>query len=65
MTIQDYAREVDQQDKLQQEYFAKKRQGIHDKDLLARSKNQEAKVRALTKQILSPEFQKSTETRLF
>ena len=49
MTIQDYAREVDQQDKLQQEYFAKKRQGIHDKDLLARSKNQEAKVRALTK----------------
>lgn len=27
MTIQDYAREVDQQDKLQQEYFKKKRQG--------------------------------------
>ena len=65
MTIQDYAREVDQQDKLQQEYFTKKRQGIHDKDLLARSKNQEAKVRALTKQILSPEFQEPTETRLF
>ena len=65
MTIQDYAREVDQQDKLQQEYFAEKRQGIHDQDLLARSKNQEAKVRALTKQILSPEFQEPTETRLF
>lgn len=65
MTIQEYAKEVDRQDKLQQEYFAKKRQGFHDKDLLARSKNQEAKVRALTKQILSPEFQKSTETRLF
>ena len=65
MTIQEYAREVDRQDKLQQEYFAKKRQGIHDKDLLARSKNQEAKVRALTKQILSPEFQEPTETRLF
>lgn len=65
MTIQDYAREVDQQDKLQQEYFAKKRQGIHDQDLLARSKNQEAKVRALTKQILSPDFQKPTEPSLF
>lgn len=65
MTIQDYAREVYQQDKLQQEYFAKKRQGIYDQDLLARSKNQEAKVRALTKQILSPEFQEPTETRLF
>ena len=65
MTIQDYAREVDQQDKLQQEYFAKKRQGIYDKDLLSRSKNQEAKVRALTKQILSPEFQEPTETHLF
>lgn len=65
MTIIEYATEVDRQDKLQQEYFAKKRQGIHDQDLLARSKNQEAKVRALSKQILSPEFQESTETRLF
>ena len=65
MTIQDYAKEVDRQDKLQQEYFKKKRQGIHDKDLLTRSKNQETKVRAMTKQILSPDFGKATEPSLF
>ena len=53
MTIIEYAREVDQQDKLQQEYFAKKRQGIHDQDLLARSKSQEAKVRALSQPRIS------------
>lgn len=65
MTIQEYAREVDRQDKLQQEYFAKKRLGFHDKDLLARSKNQEKKVRAMTAQILSPDFEKPTEPSLF
>lgn len=65
MTIIEYATEVDRQDKLQQEYFTKKRQGIHDQDLLARSKSQEAKVRAMTKQILSPDFQKPTEPSLF
>lgn len=65
MTIIEYATEVDRQDKLQQEYFRKKRQGIHDQDLFTRSRNQEKKVRAMTAQILSPDFQKPTEPSLF
>lgn len=65
MNIIDYAKEVDLQDQLQQEYFKKKRQGIHDQDLLTRSKNQETKVRAITKEILSEETPKPTEPSLF
>ncbi len=45
ITIQEYATEVDKQDKLQQAYFADKRKGIHNRELYVQSRNQEAKVR--------------------
>lgn len=54
ITIQEYAQEVQKQDKLQQEYFAKKRKGIQDFALLKESKDQEALVRKLTDSILNP-----------
>ena len=54
ITIQEYAREVRKQDKLQQEYFAKKRKGIQDFALLKESKEQESLVRKITDSILNP-----------
>lgn len=57
ITIEEYAREVQKQDQLQQQYFALRRAGKFDGDLLKRSKEQEAKVRNLTKFILNPEPQ--------
>lgn len=55
ITIQEYAAEVDKQDRLQQAYFAYKRNGIHNCELYAQSRIQEKKVRELTKRILHPE----------
>lgn len=55
ITIQEYATEVDKQDKLQQAYFADKRKGYHNRELYVQSKQQESKVRELTKRILQPE----------
>lgn len=57
ITIEEYAQEVQKQDQLQQEYFAKKRKGIQDFALLKASRQQEEKVRNLTKFILHPEPQ--------
>ena len=57
ITIEEYAQEVQKQDQLQQEYFAKKRKGIQDFALLKASRQQEEKVRKLTKFILHPEPQ--------
>lgn len=55
LTIEEYAKEVDLQDKLQQEYFKKRRANICDKILFNRCKAQEAKVRHLTASILNPD----------
>lgn len=50
MTIEEYAREVDLQDQLQQQYFK-----TRDRNVLQQSKAQERKVRQLTKEILNPQ----------
>ena len=48
MTIEEYAREVDLQDQLQQQYFH-----TRDRNVLQQSKAQERKVRQLTREILN------------
>lgn len=50
MTIEEYAREVDLQDQLQQQYFK-----TRDRNVLQQSKAQERKVRQITKEILNPQ----------
>lgn len=50
MTIEEYAREVDLQDQLQQQYFK-----TRDRNVLQQSKAQERKVRQLTREILNPQ----------
>lgn len=55
MTIEEYAKEVDLQDQLQQEYFK-----TRDKGVLSESKAQERKVRAMTRKILHPELEQPT-----
>lgn len=48
MTIEEYAKEVDLQDQLQQQYFK-----TRDRNVLQQSKAQERKVRQLTREILN------------
>lgn len=50
MTIEEYAREVDLQDQLQQQYFK-----TRDRNVLQQSKANERKVRQLTREILNPQ----------
>lgn len=50
MTIEEYAKEVDLQDQLQQQYFK-----TRDRNVLQQSKAQERKVRQLTREILNPQ----------